>query len=711
MGATLSYLGYASHQQRFSRSHEPVSQQLHRRCGQTVILGNGDAASLPIIDLCTHLGALEKDLEICRAENTNKEAVIQYLLQSSVDNTCVKETIEKLKGQLLVLKTIINRTNKETDKNRDRLGKVEDSIYALSTPSVPSPRPDSTSTSFSSCSECSPNSGVVAEDLIDLLDCSQESDIAKLMGEDTTLLDESYEDESDIEGVFKSTTPDQSLYQSFASEFEGHPYITHFADSDETSKVQDSTKASTKKLRVPRGSSDSITPPQQQNDISGAPTKSDESCPGSNSSTSGRNSTATSFSSTSGGLLPLNDVHTKLLNDGLSQLNALDSLGGKLDKSMAGRASSFGTYNQAEPSLSTAKAPTKAQDLQPSGWTNIAEPRSSPEKVPNSGQGPEIDVLTSRHSAQTGTRVPDMLKYGIRYVPKLHEQDVYRTVAISGLLPSVTMMALLEKVRGGMLVDAKLLDTSKIIGSNTALVTFLHERAAKAYEDHAKMHPIAFNNVVAQVSVILTPTWPMPVNIRTSIEEFGHTRCFEVHGIPRNILLPAVRRELTASPVMKSDSLECMRLGADGVLGLRFLSIRAAEQSRALLTKTLRYRGCTVKCIPDPCAQPLETVLEQATDTPEIVEEGNTPKPPNEPEAKAAPNQQDGRLTKVDWTGDSAHRRGRGFETRADPAADGSVNNVAGHRIFPSSVGTGEPLRQETAATIASFATSFFHTE
>lgn len=248
MGATLSYLGYASHQQRFSRSHEPVSQQLHRRCGQTVILGNGDAASLPIIDLCTHLGALEKDLEICRAENTNKEAVIQYLLQSSVDNTCVKETIEKLKGQLLVLKTIINRTNKETDKNRDRLGKVEDSIYALSTPSVPSSRPDSTSTSFSSCSECSPNSGVVAEDLIDLLDCSQESDIAKLMGEDTTLLDESYEDESDIEGVFKSTTPDQSLYQSFASEFEGHPYITHFADSDETSKVQDSTKASTKVL-------------------------------------------------------------------------------------------------------------------------------------------------------------------------------------------------------------------------------------------------------------------------------------------------------------------------------------------------------------------------------------------------------------------------------------------------------------------------------
>lgn len=463
---------------------------------------------------------------------------------------------------------------------------------------------------------------------------------------------------------------------------------------------------------MPRGSSNFVTHTQQQNSLPELCEMSDVSSTESTSSPNGSNSIATSFNSTSSGLSPLNDVHVKLLEDSFSQLKALSSEGGNLNKSMAivstlaSKLSSFGTSHHTEPSRTFAEALMETQDLQISVGDNTTEPQWSPERIFDSAQDRKTAVLINSRSAQAGegdVPYPDFFKHGIRYVPKSHDQDVYRTVAISGLPPSITMMTLLEKVRGGMLVDVKLLDTAKITGSNTALVTFLHERSAMRYEQYAKKHPIAFGSIVAQVVVVSTPTWPIPINLRTGIEQFGRTRCFEVHHIPRKLFLSTIRQELTACPVMKSDSLECMRLGADGVLGLRFSSIRAAGHSSALFSKTPRYRGCTVQCIPDPCAQPLETLLEQRTDISEAIEE-DTLEPANNSEA-AVEKDTDG-LTRVDWKLDSEPRRGRGFEDRAISTTDSFVD-LAGHRIFSDSVSAQEPLRQETAASIASFAKSF----
>ena len=366
-------------------------------------------------------------------------------------------------------------------------------------------------------------------------------------------------------------------------------------------------------------------------------------------------------------------------------------------------ASGYGTHNQAEPPRQTAQAPAEAQDLQTVARGNATKPHRSPEICFDSAQYRGNVALLKTSSTQAGTRdvlYLDSFKYGIRYVPKAHEHDVYRTVSISGLQPSVTMIALLEKVRGGMVVDAKLLDTAKITGSNTALVTFYHERSARAYENHAKQYRVAFSDVVAQVAVVSTPTWPMPSNLRTSIKEFGNTRCFEIHNTPRNISLSSVRQELTASPFIISDSLECMRLGADGVLGLHFSSIRAAAQSFALFR--MRYRGCTVKYIPDPCAQPLETLLEPRTAKSEAVEE-DTPESSYDSEAKAVTDEQFGRLTKVDWTLNSELCRGRGFKGQAHSVSD-CFAGTAGHSTFPSDVSPEEPLLQGTAATVAASA-------
>lgn len=234
MGAILSYLGYAPDQQPCPDPHCRVAQ--HQGWRPTVHLGNDDTASPSIIELYTRLTALEKDLKISQAGNIEKEAVIQYLLQSSVTNTRVKESTIKLKEQLLLLKTTIDQNNKENEEIKDKLGKAEDTIFALSRRSVLNSRSQSTSTSFSSCSDSLPKSEVVTEDLIDLSGCSQESDSAKLTEEDTTLLDDIYDDKLDIEDIKTDTAPGQPSHEShnsLDSEFQDFPYLVHFADNDE----------------------------------------------------------------------------------------------------------------------------------------------------------------------------------------------------------------------------------------------------------------------------------------------------------------------------------------------------------------------------------------------------------------------------------------------------------------------------------------------
>ena len=322
---------------------------------------------------------------------------------------------------------------------------------------------------------------------------------------------------------------------------------------------------------------------------------------------------------------PLKDVHANLVNEAFSQLNVLGSDGSDLDKAkaivsrLAGEVLGF----EAGPSQPTAQAPKEGQDPRGSTGNYPIEPRWSPERFSDSSQNRSTAALINRRSTRAGAgdvACPGFFKHGIHFVPGPTEHEFYRTVIVSGLPLSITMEALLENVRGGMVIDAKLLNTVGLTGSNTAIVAFLHENSALAFEDHAKKHPIVFNNVFAQVAVVPTPTWPIAIDLQISIEE-GRTRCLEIHGLSPNISLLELRQELTKSPVMKSTSLEYMRLGADGVLELRFSSIRAAEHSSAFFKKTLRYRGCTVQYVPDPCAQPLETLFEQHTDVSAFVEE------------------------------------------------------------------------------------------
>ena len=220
---------------------------------------------------------------------------------------------------------------------------------------------------------------------------------------------------------------------------------------------------------------------------------------------------------------PLN-VYANLVNEAFSQLKVLDTEGGDLDKAMAIVSRLAGKVS--EPSQPMTQAPIEGQDLRSSMGSYFIEPRWSPERSLNSSQDRATAVLINRRSTRAKTRdvpSPAFFKHCIRFVPRPTEQDFYRTVVISGLPLSITMEAVLERVRGGIVIDAKLLNTADITDSNTALVSFLHEYSALAFEDYAQRYPIVSSNVLAQVAVIPPPTWPIPINLRKSIEE-GRTR-------------------------------------------------------------------------------------------------------------------------------------------------------------------------------------------
>ncbi|KAI9872165.1 MAG: hypothetical protein M1830_002005, partial [Pleopsidium flavum] len=206
---------------------------------------------------------------------------------------------------------------------------------------------------------------------------------------------------------------------------------------------------------------------------------------------------------------------------------------------------------------------------------------------------------------------PDLFRYGIRYNPHPTEQNVYRTVTIEGLPATITLEALLKKVRGGDVVSSKLCDTFSITGFHTALITFLRESAASDYEDFAALHPICFGGQVAKVSMLSTPTWPMTIPLKTAIFDHHHTRCLEVRNFPRQTNSLALRRDLRICSSMECDMIETLTMRHDGILEIRFSSVGAAGQAFGILTSYRAYRQCNVAFSPDPCALPLKTMLEQ----------------------------------------------------------------------------------------------------
>ena len=205
--------------------------------------------------------------------------------------------------------------------------------------------------------------------------------------------------------------------------------------------------------------------------------------------------------------------------------------------------------------------------------------------------------------------VPDYFRWGISYRPLPHETNTLRSLSMTNLPADISLSLLLDKVRGGVIVAARLLDTRKITNSLSALVTFVLEESAIAYNGFIRTNPITFGGIQVQVQLLCTPTWPLSNSLRTAINVHYHTRCLEVFGFPCSITLTVLRQDLRVHLVVHVDAIEFMQLRDDGVLELRFSSIEYAGKARDILSTWKKYRRCVVSFARDPCAMQLETML------------------------------------------------------------------------------------------------------
>lgn len=362
-----------------------------------------------------------------------------------------------------------------------------------------------------------------------------------------------------------------------------------------------------------------------------------------------------------------NSADTKLLNEGFSQLATLASERdeeGSLDRSvalvrmMAQSLPSLSTYEPAKFSVPALKKPQKMLEKVD---ISLIEPQWSISKTFDSSQERESAVSFNRRiGGPNELRYPDLFKYGIHYSPSDSERDVYRTVVVSNISPDINLGTLLQHVRGGMVIDAKLLDTVKITGKKSALITFLHEHAAMSFEDYAEENPVVINGVLACVRVVSTPTWPIRIPLRKAIMDHHHTRCLMVYNYPWHISSQKLRNDLTVLE-MNTDRLTYMEKRKDGVLELQFSSVDWAGHAFGMLGSYRAYSGCTACFAQDPCARPLENLEGPVNPFPAEVEtviENTTA-----PDAESATVDQPGRLAKVEWDCDPEVRRGRGFLT------------------------------------------------
>ena len=247
MGSVPSYFGYTPIRLPHPHAHEHLYPQAYHPGPGGFPAGPppGHSIATPNVELCARLALLERDYQNSQAENAKKEAVIQYLLHSKVDDEPSNNKAADLRDEVLSLKERISELNEDGKQLRSQFQQVLDLIFTLPTPITAGFAAQSAPTNDRDGSKTTNVDVVKTNDLIDLLDCVEGSADAKLSGEDTTLLDDYHDDVSSIGEEPAKTAADQSLSKSLSSDLiEDSSYIHHFVrDESNVNPHEDVKKA------------------------------------------------------------------------------------------------------------------------------------------------------------------------------------------------------------------------------------------------------------------------------------------------------------------------------------------------------------------------------------------------------------------------------------------------------------------------------------
>ena len=191
----------------------------------------------------------------------------------------------------------------------------------------------------------------------------------------------------------------------------------------------------------------------------------------------------------------------------------------------------------------------------------------------------------------------------LRYTPTVKTPDIFRTVLISDLPANLTSVAqILDQVRGGLVVDAKLLNKITFPGSPVALIQFLYEESAKRFVVHVSKYNIVIGDTKIKAALIETASRPIPEHLRGLILQGKCSRFMYIYRYPRNISLNKLREDMGMSTATKLSTVVYLKVKAGGIAEVCFTSVSSAQIARDHIVANGKYRDSPVRFGPDPCA-------------------------------------------------------------------------------------------------------------
>ena len=136
---------------------------------------------------------------------------------------------------------------------------------------------------------------------------------------------------------------------------------------------------------------------------------------------------------------------------------------------------------------------------------------------------------------------------------------------------------------------------------------FLEEHAALAYREHVSENPIVLDGLRIKAT-LLTPTWPLKPAFRKNIFDHEMTRCLVVFNLPRILSAKKLKEDLQLCRNIIMTWVTHLHMSQEGVLKIHFSSVIQASRAHQMFSSGKFYAGCTPYFVPDPCAQPLETL-------------------------------------------------------------------------------------------------------
>lgn len=197
-------------------------------------------------------------------------------------------------------------------------------------------------------------------------------------------------------------------------------------------------------------------------------------------------------------------------------------------------------------------------------------------------------------------------QYGLLYIPKATDKDVYRTVRIENLPETTTLDKVLVEIHQGDVFSADLLNTLPITGYHTARVVFLHQISAEKFCKSVKKRDLIIEGVPARVTLEKTATYPIAVSMKKAIWG-GCTRCLTIDEVPEALV--ECIEGVIGGTFLKNSVEYYYKSYCDGLdqsmsklkVCVRFHSMRAASYAFNELQKNIFLRNCILRYDNDPC--------------------------------------------------------------------------------------------------------------